>query len=114
MSSSDDPVSAAFAVEDLVREARESDRAWLPFLDVETLNVGLYVLPVGGEDGQRPHELDEVYYVVDGRAKLTVEGEQHPVAPGSIVYVRAGAAHRFHSIEEELRVLVFFSAKERS
>jgi len=31
------------------------------------------------------------------------------VQPGSVIYVKAGVSHRFHSIKEELNVLVFFS-----
>ena len=34
------------------------------------------------------------------------------VGPGSIVYVAAETPHHFHSIETELRVLVFFAPAE--
>jgi quercetin dioxygenase-like cupin family protein len=33
---------------------------------------------------------------------------------GSIVYVEKNVAHRFHSIEEELTILVFFAPAEYS
>jgi quercetin dioxygenase-like cupin family protein len=36
------------------------------------------------------------------------------VKAGSVVYVRAHADHRFFNIEEELKVLVFFSAADPS
>ena len=49
--------------------------------------------------------------VIDGRAVLTIDGEDRPVGPGSVVYVRAGVPHRFVSIREELSVLVFFAGK---
>ncbi len=77
------------------------------------MQAGLYVLPTGGIDEQQPHAQDELYYVASGRGVLQVEGEDMTVGPGSVVYVKARAAHRFHSISEELRVLVIFSAKER-
>ncbi len=51
--------------------------------------------------------------MASGRGVLRVEGEDLTVGPGSVVYVRARAAHRFHSITEELRVLVVFSATDR-
>jgi hypothetical protein len=38
-----------------------------------------------------------------------VDGVDRDLCPGSIVYVKALAEHRFLGIEEELRILVFFS-----
>jgi len=32
------------------------------------MSAGLYVLPVGATDPQRPHHEDEMYYVIRGRA----------------------------------------------
>jgi mannose-6-phosphate isomerase-like protein (cupin superfamily) len=49
--------------------------------------MGLYVLPEEGVDHQEPHEQDEVYYVVSGRAKIEVEGENRDVKAGSVVYI---------------------------
>jgi mannose-6-phosphate isomerase-like protein (cupin superfamily) len=76
------------------------------------LSAGLYVLPVGGVDHQTPHTEDEVYYVISGRARITVGDEEHAVAAGSIVFVAADAVHRFHGIEEELVALVVFGPAE--
>jgi mannose-6-phosphate isomerase-like protein (cupin superfamily) len=76
--------------------------------------MGLYVLPTGGGDPQSPHTEDEVYYVVSGRAKIRVADEDRAVKAGSIVYVAKNVEHRFHSIEEELTVLVFFAPAEYS
>jgi mannose-6-phosphate isomerase-like protein (cupin superfamily) len=76
--------------------------------------MGLYVLPAGGTDPQNPHSEDEVYYVVSGRGKIRVGDEDRPVQAGSVVYVAKTVEHRFHSIEEELRVLVFFAPAEYS
>jgi mannose-6-phosphate isomerase-like protein (cupin superfamily) len=76
------------------------------------MSVGLYALAAGDRDPQRPHAQDEVYCVVSGRASLTVGTETTEVARGSVVYVPAGAPHRFHHISEDLRVLVVFSPPE--
>jgi mannose-6-phosphate isomerase-like protein (cupin superfamily) len=74
----------------------------------------LYVLPAGAEDPQTPHQEDEIYYVVKGAASFESEGQSEAVKPGSILFVPARAVHRFHSIEEELAVLVFFAPPESS
>jgi mannose-6-phosphate isomerase-like protein (cupin superfamily) len=75
----------------------------------ELLSVGTYVLPAGGTDAQKPHEEDEVYYVVRGRAKFRAGSEDHPVAPGALLFVAARQAHHFYEIEEELVLLVFWA-----
>ena len=100
----------AFALDELGERREATSRPWLEFLKVPSLSTGLYVLPAGGQDRQSPHGRDEVYYVVAGRAVLEVDGERQPVRPGSVVYVKAEVDHRFVEIEEDLEVLVFFSA----
>jgi len=103
------PKSTAFDLAEIAARRASTGEAWLEFFRVETLRTGLYVLPAGGTDDQTPHVEDEIYYVLDGRAVLDVDGEANPVGPGSVVYVRAGVPHRFCEISEELSVLVFFA-----
>ena len=104
----------AFELSRLIGEREASDKLYLEFLKVRDLSMGLYVLPAGGKDPQSPHTEDEVYYVVSGRAKIMVAGEDREVRAGSIVYVTKNVAHHFHSIEEDLSVLVFFAPAEYS
>jgi mannose-6-phosphate isomerase-like protein (cupin superfamily) len=98
----------------IAERRRTSGRPYLEFIRVPALSVGLYVLPAGAVDRQKPHGENEVYYVVEGRGRITVGGESRDVGPGSVVYVGATVAHRFHDIEEELRILVFFAPPEGS
>ena len=104
----------AFELADLISQRTESKKLYLESLKVPDLSMGLYVLPAGGTDPQSPHTEDEVYYVVSGRAKIKVADENRAVQAGSIVYVAKNVEHRFHSIEEELTVLVFFAPAEYS
>ena len=104
----------AFDLAQLISQREASDKRYLEFLKVPDLSMGLYVLPAGGTDPQSPHTEDEVYYVVSGKAKILVADENRDVQAGSIVYVAKNIAHRFHSIEEELSVLVFFAPAEYS
>jgi len=78
------------------------------------LSVGLYLLPAGGNDDQEPHNEDEVYYTVRGRASLRVGTEDHPVKPGTVLFVPALAPHFFHDISEELVLVVFWAPPEGS
>lgn len=96
-----------------VRRA-SSGRPYLEFIRRPALSVGLYVLDAGTVDRQRPHGQDEVYHVVAGRGRITVGDETRAVGPGAVVYVGATVPHRFHDIEEQLRLLVLFAPPEGS
>jgi mannose-6-phosphate isomerase-like protein (cupin superfamily) len=91
-----------------------SGEPYLEFLRVPSLSVGLYVLPAGAEDPQQPHTEDEVYHVVSGTGRIQVGAEDRAVEAGTIVFVEAGVDHRFHSMGEDLTVLVFFAPAEGS
>jgi len=103
----------SFDLDTLLAEQHASGEPWLEFLRVPSLRAGLYVLPPGGWDHQTPHEEDELYYVAAGRATFESGDRRQSVAAGSIIFVAAHQPHRFTDIEEELRVLVFFSAAAR-
>ncbi len=102
----------AFRLDDLEAERAANDGAYLQFLRERNMSVGLYGLDAGAHDPQQPHGQDEVYFVVSGRASITVGLETTEVARGSVIYVPAGVAHKFHHISEDLRVLVVFSPPE--
>jgi mannose-6-phosphate isomerase-like protein (cupin superfamily) len=104
----------AFELEELLGAGRAAGRAYHEFLRVPSLSMGLYRLPAGGTDPQQPHTEDEIYYIAQGRGMIHVGAEDRPVAAGSIVFVGAGVEHRFHTIAEDLVILVFFAPAEYS
>lgn len=104
----------AFELAELITQREWTSKAYLEFLKVPDLSMGLYVLPAGGIDQQLPHTEDEVYYVVSGRAKIKVADENRKVQAGTVVYVAKNVDHRFHSIEQDLTVLVVFAPAEDS
>ncbi|WP_405584075.1 cupin domain-containing protein [Streptomyces sp. NBC_01190] len=101
-----------FRLDDLDAERAANQGAYLRFLKERTMSAGLYALKAGDTDPQGPHDQDEIYLVVSGRAAITVGEETTAVARGSVVYVPAGTPHRFHHISEDLRVMVVFSPPE--
>ena len=104
----------AFELTELISQREASNKLYLEFLKVPDLSMGVYVLPAGGTDPQSPHTEDEVYYIVSGRAQIRVDNEDRPVQAGSIVYVAKNVEHRFHTIEQDLTVIVFFAPAEYS
>lgn len=105
---------AAFRLDRLGSGRDFSGTSYLEFMRTASLSVGMYVLAAGSRDGQQPHTEEEVYHVVEGKASLQVGGEDLAVGASTIAFVGAGVEHRFHSIEEDLKVLVFFAPAEHS
>ena len=101
-----------YSLADLIEQGIASGRAYHEFLRVPSMSAGLYRLPAGGNDPQAPHGEDELYWVIEGRATLRVGDEDHAVEPGESVFVAAGVPHRFHSITQDLVVLVVFAPAE--
>ena len=72
------------------------------------LEIGVYVLVAPEPDRQQPHVDDELYFVLDGRGVLEIEGDAVEMSDGKAAFVPAGADHRFTGYEG-LSVLVVFS-----
>ena len=71
-----------------------------------SLRVLLYA-PRGG-DPQQPHGQDEVYVVVRGRGILRVEDERREFAEGDVLFVAAGAEHRFEDFTDDFAAWAIF------
>jgi quercetin dioxygenase-like cupin family protein len=106
-------VKALFAsLPEIDQQRTESGKPYREFLRVPAMSAGLYVLPAGATDSQRPHQEDEIYYVVRGRGRFRADKEDREVSSGSVIFVAAEVEHRFYDIEEELAVLVVFAPAE--
>lgn len=97
---------------EIQQQLTQSGTRYREFLRVPAMSAGLYVLPVGATDLQRPHHEDELYYVLRGRARFTAGAEDREVSAGSMMFVAAEVDHHFHEVKEELAVLVFFAPAE--
>ena len=104
----------AFEIAEIISRHQQKGQRYHEFFRTETLSLGLYVLPAGEKDSQRPHCEEEVYYVLEGRGMIQVADEDRPVCPGSTVFVGVGVEHRFHSITQDLKILVFWAPPWRS
>jgi mannose-6-phosphate isomerase-like protein (cupin superfamily) len=71
-----------------------------------TLDVGFYA-PRGG-DPQQPHDRDEVYVIATGRGTFVHAGQRTPFEPGEVLFVPAGAEHRFEDFSDDFGAWVFF------
>jgi mannose-6-phosphate isomerase-like protein (cupin superfamily) len=81
-----------------------------PFL--KEMSVHLYRLDEGAVDTQRPHEQDELYYVLSGSRTLNIVTDREEVnvalTAGDLVYVPAYAEHKFTGTSQ-ISLLVIFA-----
>lgn len=107
--------TASYAIPELRTRQQDSSNAWLEFLNVPSLSMGVYNIPAGTDDREThaPHDRDEVYLGISGKGRLTADDKEFDVEPGAIVYVKAGVEHHFHDVSDDLTVLVFFSSADR-
>jgi len=99
-------------IDEIDRERAKDGKLYREFLRIPAMSAGLYVLPVGATDPQKPHHEDEMYYVIRGRGRFRAADEDTEVSAGSVLFVASEAEHRFYDIAEELAVLVFFAPAE--
>jgi len=102
-----------FDLDKLRAELKDAPVQYREFLRVPTLSCGIYRLQAGARDMQAPHDDDEIYYVLQGRAKMRVGGEERAIGPGTLLFVGATETHSFFEIEEDMTLLVFFASAAR-
>lgn len=71
-----------------------------------TMKLELYA-PVD-VDQQGPHKRDELYVIVSGRGDFIKNGERRPFAPHDVIFVEAGAEHRFVDFTADFATWVIF------
>jgi mannose-6-phosphate isomerase-like protein (cupin superfamily) len=102
-----------FDIEDVKAGLQGKAVEYIEFLKVSGLSCGIYRLAAGSTDMQSPHDENEVYFVLEGRARMQLENEERSVGPGSLLYVGATTEHSFFEIEEDMLLLVLFAAIPR-
>jgi mannose-6-phosphate isomerase-like protein (cupin superfamily) len=65
-----------------------------------------------GTDPQSPHSRDEAYVVAHGYGTFLCAGQRQAFAPGDLLWVPAGAEHRFEDFSEDLALWVIFYGPE--
>jgi mannose-6-phosphate isomerase-like protein (cupin superfamily) len=79
----------------------------------DSLTVGVAELEPGESRRFRPHKHSqaEVYYILSGEGIVAISGSEHPVKPGTTVFIPGGAEHGARNTGGELlRLLYVFPA----
>ena len=105
----------AIKLEDIQWKRNDDPRDWLNYkrliweeTGAKEFCVGLGELPPGKMLGLHHHVDDaEFYYVISGRAKVTLEDEEIDATPGTAIYIPVGAKHKIVNDGEEKFVMVY-------
>jgi len=57
----------------------------------------LFDLEPGGHTPRHGHDWPHINFVAAGRGVLYLDGEEHPLTPGSYAYVPSGREHQFRA-----------------
>lgn len=71
-----------------------------------SMRLGLYA--PRGEDTQEPHLQDELYVIASGSGRFVKEGEAVAFGPNDVLFVEAGAEHRFVDFTPDFAAWVVF------
>ena len=108
MPEEDDVININKVIHDLDR----SHNYFLNIFSSKGLETGILRLKEGDKDIQAPHSIDEIYFVVDGKGSLEIEGKINTVKSGDFIFVPANAHHKFtlDSTSKSLLVIYFFGS----
>ena len=62
-------------------------------------------------DNQQPHDKDEIYIIASGTGHFVCNGFRAEFESGEIIFVPAGAVHRFEDFTEDFVTWVIFFGK---
>lgn len=98
----------AFDLNELKKQVAGDAPNFLEFVRSAQMSCAMYRLPAGSKDMQAPHIEDEIYVVLEGSARMHVDGQESEVGPGMVLFVSATTEHSFFDITEDLTLLAMF------
>lgn len=91
---------------DALAALSKSGKEFITLFEHGSLSVELY--QPDKVDKQQPHERDEIYVIIAGTGKFTLEKQTVSFAPGDFLFVPAGKTHRFTDFSADFSTWVFF------
>lgn len=71
--------------------------------------MGVLSLAAGGAVPEHRDQTEEFLYVVEGNGIITIDGINHSIAPGTAVYMPAGAKVKYKNGDQKLVVVQVFA-----
>ena len=83
----------------------EKNDYFTDFLNTKSLEAGIINLREDQKDTQDTHPLDELYYVIEGKGMISINGKDHEIKQGTLIFVPAYSEHKFHGNKNNLLIL---------
>jgi mannose-6-phosphate isomerase-like protein (cupin superfamily) len=99
--------SVSYELENIL-STLDNDGYFVDFLNTRSLEAGIIRLRVDQRDTQTSHPVDELYYVIEGEGYVRINGINHRVRKGTILFVPANSEHNFHGNQVDLIVIYIF------
>lgn len=97
-------------LETALKKLKESGNEFIKLFTHGSLVVEIY--KPDKADKQTPHTRDEIYVIVNGSGEFFLEGKRTTFSPGDILFVPAGAEHRFENFTDNFVTWVLFYGPE--
>jgi mannose-6-phosphate isomerase-like protein (cupin superfamily) len=79
----------------------------------EHAQVVVMTIQPGEDIGEETHDGDQILLFVEGEGRAVLAGDEEPVRPGDLVFVRAGTLHNFVNVgPEPLRLVTIYAPPE--
>lgn len=69
--------------------------------DSENFHMRYFAVQPGGYTSLDQHAHDHGVYILHGRARLRLGGEEYELAPGDVVYISGNEVHQFFALDHE-------------
>jgi mannose-6-phosphate isomerase-like protein (cupin superfamily) len=101
---------------DIIQAAWTNEAFRREVLTGEHLQVVVMTIPPGGEIGDEVHPAtDQLLLFVDGHGEARLDGEDSPIGPNELVFVRSGTRHNFiNGGEAPLRLITVYAPPEHA
>ena len=96
-----------YELKDLLSELEDQGGYFREFITTRGIQAGIIRLHPGDNDTQEPHSADEVYYVIEGKGFIKLNGKNKAIKDGTSIFVRAGTEHRFFGNIQDL--VIFYA-----
>jgi mannose-6-phosphate isomerase-like protein (cupin superfamily) len=97
-----------YQLNDLLSELEQKQGGYfIDFITTRGIQAGIIRLHPSDNDTQEPHSVDEVYYIIEGSGFINLNGKNHAIKRGTLIFVHAGAEHNFHGNSQDF--VIFYA-----
>lgn len=95
-----------------LRTLKKDHEIFHTFVRGDKLSMGIQILKKGENYGEPAHKNGEIYYILKGKAKLSIGKKIFNVSPGMAMNIPPKVIHNFYDVKKELVFLFTFGGRD--